>query len=147
MINTIEFGDLDEMEYEVINKYIKLYYTILEVDVTESYKNIKKQYYKLSKLNHPDRDGGNKHKFQSINNAYEYISDAKNRIIYDTKIKFIKSVMLPKIRKIVMLYNSFKLFLTGSLLVGSVYIISSFIPLTRLCLITSSYIGYQLIKQ
>jgi DnaJ family protein A protein 2 len=68
------------------------YYEILGVskDATES--QIKKAYYKLARENHPDklseaeREEGTK-KFQQIGEAYEVLSDANKRAIYDASGK------------------------------------------------------------
>ena len=59
----------------------KLYET-LEVEKTATAKEIKKAYFRLSKLHHPDK-GGDEHKFKEINAAYEILSDAEKRDKYD----------------------------------------------------------------
>lgn len=60
----------------------KLYET-LEVEKDASSKEIKKAYFKLSKVHHPDREGGDEHKFKEISAAYEILSDAEKREKYD----------------------------------------------------------------
>lgn len=59
----------------------KLYET-LEVEKTASQKEIKKSYFRLSKVHHPDK-GGDEHKFKEINAAYEILSDPEKREKYD----------------------------------------------------------------
>jgi DnaJ homolog subfamily A member 2 len=59
----------------------KLYET-LEVEKSATAKEIKKNYFRLSKIHHPDR-GGDEHKFKEINAAYEILSDAEKRKAYD----------------------------------------------------------------
>ena len=59
----------------------KLYET-LEVEKTATAKEVKKAYFRLSKLHHPDK-GGDEHKFKEINAAYEILSDAEKREKYD----------------------------------------------------------------
>jgi DnaJ family protein A protein 2 len=60
----------------------KLYET-LEIPKDATQKQIKKAYYTLSKLHHPDR-GGDEHKFKEMAAAYEILSDPKKRKAYDT---------------------------------------------------------------
>lgn len=59
----------------------KLYET-LEVEKDATAKDIKKAYFRLSKLHHPDK-GGDEHKFKEINAAYEILSDPEKRQAYD----------------------------------------------------------------
>lgn len=59
----------------------KLYET-LEVEKTATTKEIKKAYFRLSKLHHPDK-GGEEHKFKEIAAAYEILSDEEKRKQYD----------------------------------------------------------------
>lgn len=58
------------------------YYEVLEVPSTASSDDIKKAYKRLAMTHHPDR-GGNTEKFQQINQAYEVLSDTKERNKYD----------------------------------------------------------------
>lgn len=60
----------------------KKFYEILGVEKTATYDEIRKSFRKLALKNHPDR-GGDKDKFQEINNAYEVLSDKEKRDIYD----------------------------------------------------------------
>ena len=59
----------------------KLYET-LELEKTATAKEIKKAYFRLSKLHHPDK-GGDEHKFKEIAAAYEILSDPEKRKAYD----------------------------------------------------------------
>ena len=59
----------------------KLYET-LEVSKEASQKEIKKAYFKLSKMHHPDK-GGDEHKFKEVSAAYEILSDPEKRSKYD----------------------------------------------------------------
>lgn len=62
------------------------YYEILEVTKTASGDEIKKAYRKMAKLYHPDRNPDNKEaedKFKLCNEAYQVLSDDKQRAIYD----------------------------------------------------------------
>uniref|UniRef100_A0A7S4K5T0 J domain-containing protein n=1 Tax=Odontella aurita TaxID=265563 RepID=A0A7S4K5T0_9STRA len=59
----------------------KLYET-LGVEKDADAKKIKKAYFKLSKIHHPDK-GGDGHKFKEINAAYEILSDPEKRAAYD----------------------------------------------------------------
>ncbi len=58
------------------------YYKILGVSRTATDDEIKKAYRKLARVNHPDA-GGDEEKFKEINEAYEVLSDAKKRKLYD----------------------------------------------------------------
>jgi DnaJ family protein A protein 2 len=57
-------------------------YEALEIEKTATQKEIKKAYFRLSKLHHPDR-GGEEHKFKEIAAAYEILSDPDKRKQYD----------------------------------------------------------------
>jgi DnaJ family protein A protein 2 len=57
-------------------------YEVLEVSKDATPKQIKKAYYNLSKLHHPDR-GGDEHKFKEMAAAYEILSDPEKRKAYD----------------------------------------------------------------
>lgn len=59
----------------------KLYET-LGVSKDASAKDIRKAYFRLSKIHHPDK-GGDDHKFKEINAAYEILSDEEKRRAYD----------------------------------------------------------------
>ena len=62
------------------------YYEILEVSRNANGDEIKKAYRKMAKLYHPDRnpdDPDAEHKFKLCNEAYQVLSDEKQRSIYD----------------------------------------------------------------
>jgi DnaJ family protein A protein 2 len=64
----------------------KNYYQVLEVSSASSEKEIKKSYYNLSKVHHPDK-GGDSELFNEICEAYEILIGEK-RAEYDTKSKW-----------------------------------------------------------
>lgn len=69
------------------------YYKILNVNEKSTMDEIKRNYRKLSLKYHPDK-GGNKNKFNEINNAYKYLTHEKpNKSIIEIKdnIEIIKS--------------------------------------------------------
>jgi len=57
-------------------------YNILGVERDAEPKDIKRAYYDLAKVNHPDK-GGNPEKFKEIQNAYDVLSDSEKRQMYD----------------------------------------------------------------
>ncbi|WP_373070170.1 molecular chaperone DnaJ [Sulfurimonas sp.] len=62
------------------------YYEILEVSQNADKSTIKKAYRKLAKQYHPDKNPGDseaEHKFKLCNEAYQCLSDDKQRSIYD----------------------------------------------------------------
>jgi len=61
----------------------KNYYDILGVGKNASEAEIKKAYRKLAHQHHPDK-GGDKAKFQQINEAYQVLSNKEKRSQYDT---------------------------------------------------------------
>ena len=63
---------------------MKDYYKILEIEKTATDVEIKKSFRRLSKLHHPDREGGNHETFTDINEAYQVLSDPEKRKAYDT---------------------------------------------------------------
>jgi len=60
-------------------------YKILELTRRAGKDDIKKQYRKLTRQYHPDRNPEYRDKFQDINEAYEILSDRKKRRVYDLK--------------------------------------------------------------
>ena len=62
------------------------YYEILEVSKNADKTTIKKAYKKMAKMYHPDKNAGDseaEHKFKLCNEAYQCLSDEKQRGIYD----------------------------------------------------------------
>lgn len=62
------------------------YYQILGVDRAASAEDVKKAYRKLARKYHPDVNPGNKaaeEKFKQVSSAFEVLSDAKKRKLYD----------------------------------------------------------------
>jgi molecular chaperone DnaJ len=59
-------------------------YNILEIETTASEIEIKKAYYRLAKIYHPDKnkEAGSNEKFQKIHSAYEILSNDKTRHEY-----------------------------------------------------------------
>lgn len=58
-------------------------YSILEVTPDSSLSDIKKSYYRLAKLYHPDRENGTAEMFQKINYAYTILNNEKTRTQYN----------------------------------------------------------------
>lgn len=59
------------------------HYATLGVEKNASQDEIKKAYRKLAFKYHPDKNGGNKSKFQEIGRAYENLEDPQKRRLYD----------------------------------------------------------------
>lgn len=59
------------------------YYDVLGVAKDATAVDIKKQYRKLAHVYHPDRDTGDKEKFQELSNAYQTLKDPQKRAEYD----------------------------------------------------------------
>ena len=59
------------------------HYATLGVTQTATQDEIKKAYRKLAFKYHPDKNGGNKAKFQEIGKAYEHLEDPQRRRQYD----------------------------------------------------------------
>ena len=67
------------------------FYQILGVSETASQDEIKKQFRKLAKQHHPDRNKGDKSaeaKFKELSEAYDTLSDEKKRAEYDNLRKY-----------------------------------------------------------
>lgn len=63
------------------------YYKILNLSVSASDEEIKKQYFKLAKENHPDSKNENKvnkYSFEEITEAYDILSNTSKREVYDS---------------------------------------------------------------
>jgi curved DNA-binding protein CbpA len=70
------------------------YYSILEVWPTASVEEIKRNYFRLAKLYHPDAAGDtpeNRDRFKLINEAYSVLSDAQKRAMYDESLRKTKN--------------------------------------------------------
>lgn len=74
--NTGEKGSTDENTVSL--------YDVLSVAKNASDKDIKKAYYKLALLHHPDKTTSNPALFIQIGQAYEVLSNPQTRSIYDT---------------------------------------------------------------
>lgn len=58
-------------------------YEVLGVPRDASDRTIKKEYRRLAKAYHPDKNGGSEEKFKKISRAYEVLSDREKRNRYD----------------------------------------------------------------
>ncbi len=70
------------------------FYSVLEVWPTASVEEIKKNYFRLAKLYHPDAAGDtpeNRERFKQINEAYSVLSDVQKRVTYDESLRKTKS--------------------------------------------------------
>jgi hypothetical protein len=68
----------------------KSYYEILGVNRRATAKQIKDQFYRLSKQHHPDKHQGcqeSHRKFQEINEAYSVLIDSQQRLVYDRELR------------------------------------------------------------
>jgi DnaJ-class molecular chaperone len=77
----------------------KNYYEILEIARNASIAQIKKQYRKLAKIYHPDKNGGDKvseDNFKMLQEAYETLLDPKKRMEYDAKTFKIYTNVIPQ---------------------------------------------------
>jgi len=61
-------------------------YSILGIDAKTSFKDIKRIYYKLALLNHPDK-GGDVEVFKKITKAFEYIKEINELKLDDENIQ------------------------------------------------------------
>jgi DnaJ-class molecular chaperone len=65
----------------------KNYYSILGIPNTSTETDVKKNYYKLSFIHHPDK-GGDKDIFSEITEAYNILMDLSTRTQYDLRSKW-----------------------------------------------------------
>lgn len=66
------------------------YYSILEVWPSSSIDDVKKSYFRLAKMYHPDTAGDtpeNRERFKLINEAYNILSDSQKRHLYDESLR------------------------------------------------------------
>ena len=74
-------------------------YEILCVQPDSSTTDIKKSYYKLAKIYHPDKNGGSPEYFHKINYAYNILIDEKSRTKYNTMNKITKNKFINFLEK------------------------------------------------
>lgn len=67
---------------------LKNYYLILNSKNTDDIKDIKKSYYKLSKIYHPDVNKEEGHLFNEITEAWEVLNNSETKSEYDKKSKW-----------------------------------------------------------
>lgn len=70
------------------------FYSTLEVWPTASVEEVKRNYFRLAKLYHPDAAGDtpeNREHFKQINEAYSVLSDAEKRAMYDESLRHNKA--------------------------------------------------------
>ena len=60
-------------------------YKVLDVPTTASFDEIKSSFLKKAKETHPDKEHGSAELFQTVNNAYEVLSDPQQRAEYNRK--------------------------------------------------------------
>lgn len=74
-------------------------YEILQLQPNCTTSDIKKSYYKLAKLHHPDKEGGSTEYFQKINYAYNILIDEKTRTKYNIMNKTNKNKFIDFLEK------------------------------------------------
>jgi curved DNA-binding protein CbpA len=70
------------------------FYSTLEIWPTASVDEVKKNYFRLAKLYHPDAAGDtseNRERFKQINEAYSILSDPQKRAMYDESLRKTKN--------------------------------------------------------
>lgn len=72
------------------------HYSTMGVDATATQEEIKAEYFKLSKIYHPDVNSSDESlsKFQQISAAYSILGDVKSREEYDKKVLGIKRIVV-----------------------------------------------------
>jgi len=66
------------------------YYSILEIWPSSSIDDVKKSYFRLAKMYHPDTAGDtpeNRERFKLINEAYNVLGDSQKRHLYDESLR------------------------------------------------------------
>lgn len=84
------------------------YYNILKISDDSSQEEIRKQYRKLSKIYHPDKNNGDDSDFKKINEAYEILSNTERKKLYDLK-RIFKNVDFTdeELERLLSYYHSF----------------------------------------
>jgi DnaJ-class molecular chaperone len=62
------------------------HYQILNVPNFSMIEEVKTEYKKLMKINHPDK-GGSAERFNSIKNSYKFLENVENKKLFDEKLK------------------------------------------------------------
>lgn len=65
---------------------MQTHYKTLGVLPNATQNEIKKQFYKLSKLHHPDSKSGSQETFKLISSAYHVLKNHDSRLVYDNSI-------------------------------------------------------------
>jgi hypothetical protein len=104
-------------QYVVVRKVLKSdnHFRILGVTRQASLNTIKRQWKRLSRLVHPDKNAapGAEEAFKRVNNAYGVLSDPLQRQHYEavyTKLRTLRSKKEPKHRKTTLWISSFRIF-------------------------------------
>jgi hypothetical protein len=69
------------------------YYTILGVPADFAPDELKKAYKKMSRMTHPDKNGGSTTRFQAVAAAYETLSDVERKEAYDEGADMKRDIM------------------------------------------------------
>ena len=86
-------GPEKEVSKEVLKK--RNYYEVLSVQPNATPEEIKKSFYELSKIFHPDV-GGSLEKQQELSEAYNTLKEPEQRGAYDQELRGEKVVSFPK---------------------------------------------------
>jgi curved DNA-binding protein CbpA len=82
-------GDIDDF----LTPHIEFHYRTLNIKENSTEDEIKKSYRGLMILYHPDKNNGNSHEIASlINNSYNVLSDKNQKLLYDNKLKDLRSL-------------------------------------------------------
>ena len=84
MYDRVFFYDREERDYSKIRTVSKFvdYYTLLDIPVDASQREVRSAYLKLAKEQHPDK-GGSHEVMQLLNKGYETLSSPIKRAAYD----------------------------------------------------------------